>query len=79
MSKRNSRADTVRDRIKTGLLLKRLQDHVEGKVEMTQTQLQAARILLGKVLPDMKAVDMQISQPVEINLVSPFADSQPKP
>jgi hypothetical protein len=49
-------ATLVRDRIKTTLILKRLEDHVDGKNEMSATQIQAARILLGKAIPDLQAV-----------------------
>lgn len=42
-----------REKIKASMLLNRLQDHVEGKVEMTSTQIRAAEILLKKCLPDL--------------------------
>lgn len=48
--------DKVRDRIKTSMLLNRLEDHVVGKVEMSPTQLQAATVLLKKSLPDLSAI-----------------------
>jgi hypothetical protein len=48
-------ADVVRDRIRTGMLLNRLQNHVLGRLDMSKTQIQAAGILLRKVLPDMVA------------------------
>jgi hypothetical protein len=47
--------DVVRERIRTGMLLNRLQNHVLGRLEMSKTQIQAAAILLRKTLPDMVA------------------------
>ena len=44
-----------RERIKTGVLLQRLMQHAEGVIEMTQTQIKAAEILLRKCIPDLAA------------------------
>ena len=33
--------------------------HVSGEIDMSPTQVRAASILLNKVLPDLKSVDMQ--------------------
>ena len=60
-----------RDSIRSGVLIKRLKDHACGKAEMTSTQIQAARILLSKTLPDLKAVDHSGDSGVTINVVSP--------
>jgi hypothetical protein len=52
------RNDNWKDKIKAGVLADRLYKHVLGQVEMTQTQINAARILLNKVAPDLKAVEL---------------------
>ena len=39
------------------MLIKRLQDHALGKVEMTATQVRAAESLIRKNLPDLKAIE----------------------
>lgn len=39
-------------------LLKRLKKHADGEVEMSQTQIQAAKIYIGKYIPDLKAVEL---------------------
>ena len=39
------------------MLANRLSQHVNGEVEMSATQIQAAKILLAKVIPDLKAVE----------------------
>lgn len=47
-------ADNVKLAIKTGLLVKMLQDHaLDGKNVLTRTRLDAAKILLAKTLPDL--------------------------
>ena len=61
MGTRDRRGKTLdanwREKIRTGVLLDRLAKHVVGTVEMSATQVQAARILLGKTIPDMKAIE----------------------
>jgi len=47
----------ARERIKAGMIITRLQKHLNGELEMSGTQIQAARILLGKALPDLQAVE----------------------
>ena len=49
--------ETIRQKIKVGLLVKRLQDHTHGIVEMSQTQVRAAEILLRKAIPDLAAIE----------------------
>jgi hypothetical protein len=49
--------ETIRQKIRVGLLSKRLQDHADGKVDMSATQVRAAEILLRKVLPDLASVE----------------------
>jgi len=43
----------VRERIQTSMLIKRLEDHALGKLELTKTQVTAIQILLRKTLPDL--------------------------
>jgi len=45
-----------RQRIKTGKIIAKLQKHIHGKAEMSPSQVQAARILLCKTLPDLSNV-----------------------
>lgn len=49
--------DEHRTKIANSQILKRLIDHAEGRVEMTQTQVTAALALMRKVLPDLTAVE----------------------
>ena len=49
-------SDEHRSKISNSRILDKLLDHVEGKSEMSSTQINAARILLSKVLPDLSSV-----------------------
>lgn len=42
--------ETWRAKIKASMLINRLQDHADGKVELTPTQVQACKILLDKTV-----------------------------
>jgi hypothetical protein len=48
--------DEHRHKIGISNLVTYLEDHVAGKREMSATQVQAANILLKKVMPDLAAV-----------------------
>ena len=53
-------ADNTREKIKVGMLLKRLEDHIVSDGDlMTSSQVNAAKILLGKTLPDLSSIDMK--------------------
>jgi len=52
--------EELSEKIKTGLLLKKLVDNSLGEEElMTASQVRSAEILLRKVLPDLKAIELQ--------------------
>lgn len=57
--KRDWTPEVVRQKIRTSMLINRLQNHVLGRLDMTKTQLQAAGILLRKTLPDMIATEVE--------------------
>jgi hypothetical protein len=54
--KRRRLALKTRERIRTSMLINRLQDHVFGRCEMTLSQVKAASVVLRKTLPDLKPV-----------------------
>jgi len=54
--KRVGLSENTRLRIQSTMIMKRLEDHIVGKVELSATQIQAARILLAKTTPDLQAV-----------------------
>lgn len=46
----------TRDKIRTTQLIKRLEDHALGTIELTPTQVQSIKILLSKTLADLSSV-----------------------
>lgn len=66
-TKRNAMLiEETRKRVQTNQLINRLHDHAVGKVEMSQTQVRAAEILLRKSLPDLSSTTIEGgSQPIE--------------
>ena len=50
--------EVVRARIKTGMIVKALQDHIVKGVPMAQSQIAAGLGLLRKVLPDLTATTL---------------------
>lgn len=60
-----------RAKIKTTMLLNRLNDFAAGRIEMSRGQVQAATVLLRKVLPDLSSTDIGTAdgQPMRISIV----------
>lgn len=50
--------DDWRSKIQSSMLVNRLQDHANGKVEMTKSQVSAAIALLKKTAPDLQAITL---------------------
>jgi hypothetical protein len=50
-----------RSKIRTGMIVSTLQQHVEGRREMSATQIQAGLGLLRKVLPDLATHELTSS------------------
>ena len=72
--KTNWTPEIVRQRIKTGVLTKRLEDHALGVLELSQTQIRAAEILLRKTVPDLLGVahsgSVELTKPEELSDVA---------
>lgn len=47
-----------REKIKIGVIIDRMMKHVDGELEMTNSQLKAAEILLRKVAPDLARTEL---------------------
>ena len=54
-------ADAVRARIQVAKLIDRLENHALGEIEMSPTQVQAATILLRKVVPDKTEATTEVN------------------
>lgn len=50
LNPRNS--ESVRQKIQATQLVKRLQDHALGQIDMSKTQVQAASFLINKIMPN---------------------------
>ena len=46
--------DELRAKIKTSWIIKKLQDHIEGKLQLSMTQVKACEVLLKKIVPDVQ-------------------------
>lgn len=58
-ARRNLQQDAnTRAKIQTSQLINRLNDNANGKIEMTNSQVKSAEILLRKTLPDLSAVTL---------------------
>lgn len=68
-TKANPWHETVRDRIRAGMLDKKLLEHVDGKRDLSQTQFAAAKTLLAKVLPDLTQSDVHVGGDITIRIV----------
>jgi hypothetical protein len=51
-----------RDRLRAEVLASRLEEHVEGKRELSATQVQAAKILIDKGKPSLQAVEQTVHE-----------------
>lgn len=50
--------DDVRKKIQASLIINRLYEAFEGKLELTSIQVNIGKTLLDKVLPDLKAIEL---------------------
>ena len=69
----NTNPEMLRKRIQTGKILDRVQKAAKGEIEMSNIELQAAKLLLDKAMPSMQAVQQEISE------TKSFVVEAPKP
>ena len=50
--------EETRARIKTSQLVNRLQDYIDGKIQLEPAQVNAVAILLRKTLPDLTSTEL---------------------
>lgn len=62
---------STKDKIRTGLLITRLQNHALGKLKkpMTSQQIKAAEILLARTLPTLQSVNVDMAGQVSIEVL----------
>ena len=61
--------EMIREKIRASQLVNRLEDHVLGDADMSNTQVQAALGLLKKCVPDLKQSDVDIQGSVDCRLI----------
>lgn len=72
-------SDEHRVKIQNSNILNALIEHVEGKRDMTSTQVTAAVSLMKKVLPDLNSVQMEADVKGEVGvkvIINRFTDSK---
>jgi hypothetical protein len=68
--------DAWREKIRTSMLINRLQNHVAGRIEMSPTQLRAAEVLLKKRLPDLTSTELSGPGGGPIEVATPLEGEQ---
>jgi hypothetical protein len=58
MSKITSREPAWKEKHKIGALMSRILKHAEGIIEMSPSQLNAAKLFLSKTLPDLARTEL---------------------
>lgn len=69
-------SEAWREKIRTSMLVNRLQNHAAGRIEMTQTQIRAAEILLRKRLPDLSATELSGPGGGPIEVATPLSTEE---
>jgi hypothetical protein len=59
---RKYQTESTREKIRVSYNVNRLQDFIDGKVELSQSQVKAISILLDKSLPSLSSVDQTVEQ-----------------
>mgnify|MGYP001580769232 CR=1 FL=1 len=57
-SRKLSLTDGWKAKIRASMLVNRLQNHVAGRIEMSNSQVRAAQVLLSKVVPDLARTEV---------------------
>lgn len=69
-------SEAWREKIRTSMLVNRLQNHAAGRIEMSATQIRAAEILLRKRLPDLSATELSGPGGGPIEVATPLSTDE---
>lgn len=61
--------DRWKEKIKAGVIMDRLLKHVNGAIELSATQVNAANILLRKIVPDLSVTDSNVNLKGQATLI----------
>jgi hypothetical protein len=66
--------EQTKRRIQASQLLNRLVSYAKGEIEMTQGQVMAAKVVIGKSIPDLKAIEHSGNdeKPVQRHMIVKF-------
>lgn len=56
--------------IQASQLLNRLFSHANGEIEMSQSQVNAAKVVIGKSIPDLKAMEISGSEENPLRVIT---------
>ena len=66
-------AEAIRSRIQAGLIKDRLEKHILGEIEMSNTQVSAGLGLLRKVVPDLSSQEISTNGPLAVEIIHRIA------
>jgi hypothetical protein len=70
--------EQTKRRIQASQLLNRLESYAKGEIEMTQGQVMAAKVVIGKSIPDLKSIEHSASEekPVRHHMTIEFVEAK---
>lgn len=72
-------SDNWKDGIRASNIMRRLYDHCNGDVEMSMSQINAAKIVLSKIVPDLARQEIIGDPENPVNVISKVEFSVVKP
>ena len=66
--------DDWKENLRASNIMTRLMKHFEGEVELSRTQLDAAKIILAKILPDLKSIEHSGDQDKPMKMIIEWAE-----
>ena len=70
--------EQTKRRIRASQLLNRLESYAKGEIEMTQGQVMAAKVVIGKSIPDLKSIEHSGNdeKPVQRRMIVEFVEAK---
>jgi hypothetical protein len=70
--------EQTKRRIQASQLLNRLESYAKGKIDMTQGQVMAAKVVIGKSIPDLKSIEYSGNddKPVQRHMIVEFVGAK---
>jgi hypothetical protein len=70
--------EQTKRRIRASQLLNRLESYAKGEIEMTQGQVMAAKVVIGKSIPDLKSIERSANEqePLRHHMTIKFVEAK---